>query len=62
MINGAHKSFNFRKYANQYLGAFAYRFKRRVNLKALLRDLLGHAATAWPAREGQIRGMAEFHD
>ena len=45
MINGAHKSFNFRKYANQYLGAFAYRFKRRVNLKALLRDLLGHEST-----------------
>ena len=62
MINGAHKSFKFRKYANQYLGAFAYRFNRRVNLRTLLRDLLGHAATASPTRECQIRGMAEFHD
>jgi transposase-like protein len=62
MINGAHKSFKFRKYANQYLGAFAYRFNRRVNLKSLLRDLLGHAATATPVRECQIRGMAEVHD
>ena len=62
MINGAHKSFKFRKYANQYLGAFAYRFNRRVNLRTLLRDLLSHAATASPTRECQIRGMAEFHD
>ena len=62
MINGAHKSFKFTKYASQYLGAFAYRFNRRVNLRTLLRDLLGHAATASPTRECQIRGMAEFHD
>ena len=62
MINGAHKAFKFAKYASQYLGAFAYRFNGRVNLRALLRDLLGHAATGSPAHERQIRGMAEIHD
>ena len=61
LINAAHKSFKFAKYASQYLGAFAYRFNRRVNLKSLLHDLLGHAATTSPARERQIRGMAEVH-
>ena len=62
MINGAHKAFKFRKYASQYLGAFAYRFNGRVNLRGLLRDLLGHAATGSPTRERQILGMAEVHD
>lgn len=62
MINGAHKAFKFGKYASQYLGAFAYRFNRRVNLKTMLGVLLGHAATASPTRERQIRGMAEVHD
>lgn len=62
MIDGAHKAFNFAKYASQYLGAFAYRFNSRFNLRVLLRDLLGHAATTAPVREHQIRGMAEVHD
>ena len=59
---GAHKAFKFRKYATQYLGAFAYRFNGRFNLKNLLLGLLGHAATASPIRERQIRGKAEVHD
>ena len=62
MINGAHKSFKFGKYASQYLGAFAYRFNQRFNLNALLDNLLNHAATAQPTREWQIRAMAEVHD
>jgi transposase-like protein len=62
MISGAHKAFKFGKYASQYLGAFAYRFNRRVNLKTLLLDLLSHAATASSTRERQIRGVAEVHD
>jgi transposase-like protein len=62
MINGAHKAFKFGKYASQYLGAFAYRFNGRVNLRTLLRDLLRHAAIGSPTREHQIRGMAEVHD
>ena len=62
LINGAHQSYKFAKYASQYLGAFAYRFNRRVNLKNLPHELLGHAATTSPARERQNRGMAEVHD
>ena len=62
MIGGAHKAFKFRKYASQYLGAFAYRFNGRFNLKNLLLGLLGHAATASPTRERQIRGKAEVRD
>jgi transposase-like protein len=65
MISGAHKAFKFAKYASQYLGAFSYRFNRRFNLQALLRNLLGHAAAAVPTRERQIRamaGVAEVHD
>ena len=61
MIYGAHKAFNFGKYAGHYLGAFAYRFNRRFQLPALLHALLGHAATAAPTPERQIRGEAEVH-
>jgi transposase-like protein len=62
MINGAHKSFKFSKYASHYLGAFCYRFNRRFNLLQLINDLTGHAATSPPIRERVIRGMAEVHD
>jgi hypothetical protein len=62
MINGADKSFRFGKYASQYLGAFAYRFNQRFSLPTLLHNLLGHAATAAPTPERQIRTMAEVHD
>lgn len=62
LINGAHKHFKFGKYASQYLGAFAYRFNRRFDLRTLLTDLIGHAATNSPTRERQIRGGAEGHD
>jgi transposase-like protein len=62
LINGAHKHFKFGKYAGQYLGAFAYRFNRRCDLRALLTDLIGHVATNSPTRERQIRGEAEIHD
>ena len=61
MIYGAHKASNFGKYAGHYLGAFAYRFIRRFQLPALLHALLGHAATAAPTPERQIRGKAEIH-
>ncbi len=62
MINGGHKAFKFAKYAAHYLGAFAYRFNGRFDLKTLLLDLIAHAATRSPVRERQIRGKAEVHD
>jgi len=62
MINGAHKSFKFRKYAQQYLGAFAYRFNGRFDLRELLHGLLRHSATGSATRERHIRAMAEVYD
>jgi transposase-like protein len=62
MINGGYKAFKFGKYANHYLGAFAYRFNHRVNLKSLLQCLIGNAATCSPTRERQIRREAVVHD
>jgi hypothetical protein len=38
LINGGYKGFKFRKYAQHYLGAFAYRFNARFNLRVLLHD------------------------
>jgi len=61
MIYGAHKAFNFRKYAAHYLGAFAYRFNHRFSLPALLQALLGHAASGAPTPEHRIRRRAEAH-
>lgn len=62
LISGAHKAFRFGKYAEHYLGAFAYRFNRRFDLRTLLRGLIGDAASLSPTRERQIRGRAEVHD
>jgi hypothetical protein len=61
-INGAHKHLKFGKYASQYLGALAYRFNRRFDRRALVNDLISHAATGPPTRERQISGEAEVHD
>lgn len=62
MISGAHKSFKFGKYAGQYLGAFCFRLNRRFDLRALVPELIAHAATFPPVRERAIRGLAEVHD
>jgi transposase-like protein len=60
-INGAHKHFNFAKYANRYLGAFAYRFNRRFDLAKLVTSLIGHAVKAKPLPESAARSCAELH-
>jgi hypothetical protein len=60
-ICGAHKAFNFAKYAAQYLGAFSYRFNHRFDLQGLVVQLIRDAARAQPQRERQIRGSAEVH-
>jgi len=62
MVGGAHKWFRFAKYARHYLGAFAYRFNNRFNLRAMLTALIGQAATLGPTRERQVRRIAEIHD
>ena len=59
LIKGTHKAF---KFGNQYLGTFAYRFSRRVDLQSLLCNFFGLAATISPTAERQILGMVEVHD
>ena len=59
-INGAHKAFDFAKYAARYLGAFAYRFNRRFDLRAIAENLLGHVVAAKPRREALVRRQAEL--
>ena len=59
-ISGAHKAFNFCKYAGRYLGAFSYRFNRRFNLHALVTQLFAHALHSLPERERDIRGVVEL--
>jgi hypothetical protein len=40
MISGAYKAFKYGKYADQYFGAFAYRFNRRFDLADLVIELI----------------------
>lgn len=44
-LTGAQHAFKFRKYAERYLSAFAYRFNRHFNLRTLHRRLLVAAVT-----------------
>lgn len=60
-LNGSYHSFGFRKYAEQYLGAFAYRFNRRFDLKTLAQRLLVASAQCGPHSQSSIRGVAEVH-
>jgi hypothetical protein len=56
-LAGAHRAF---KYAEQYLGAFAYRFSRRFDLKRLVTRLVAAASLCQPRCERVIR-QAEVH-
>ncbi len=60
-LSGSYHSFGFSKYAEQYLGAFAYRFNRRFDLKSLAQRLLVAAAQCGPRSQSSIRGVAEVH-
>jgi len=59
-LNGSYHAFDFRKYAARYLAAFAYRFNRRFDLRALHQRLLVAAALCGPHPQRSIR-MAEVH-
>lgn len=60
MITGAHKAFDFAKYAHRYLGAFAYRFNRRHDLVSIFIGLVRHAAGTQPMPERALRMVAEL--
>ena len=60
-LSGSYHSFGFKKYAEQYLGAFAYRFNRRFDLKTLAKRLLVAAVQCGVHSQRSIRGAAELH-
>jgi hypothetical protein len=59
-LSGAYHAFGFNKYAERYLGAIAYRFNRRFDLRALPSRLLVAAVAAGPHSARSIR-LAETH-
>ena len=60
-LAGAFHSLNYRKYAQQYLGAFAYRFNRRFDLHGLLARLIVTVARCSPAKKSIISAGAEAY-
>jgi len=58
-LAGAYHALKYRKYAQFYLAAFAYRFNRRFDLRALIASLIVDVARCRPIREGVVRSHAE---
>lgn len=58
-LAGAFHSLNYRKYAQHYLAAFAYRFNRRFDLRGLVTRLIVDVARGKPAQERVVRAQAE---
>ena len=58
-LAGAFHSLKYRKYAEHYLAAFAYRFNRRFDLRSLVARLIVDVAQAAPIKECVVRSHAE---
>jgi len=58
-LAGAFHSLNYRKYADAYLSAFAYRFNHRFDLRGLVAKLVVDVARCAPARKSVIQAPAE---
>ena len=58
-LSGAFHALKYSKYGENYLAAFAYRFNRRFDLRALVARLIVDVARAKPIREATIRTHAE---
>ncbi len=56
MLAGAYKALKFRKYAQTYLAAFAYRFNHRFDLRELIATLIVDVARTGPIPEIRVRG------
>lgn len=54
-LAGAFKALKFRKYAQTYLAAFAYRFNQRFDLRGLIATLIVDVARTRPVKEKVIR-------
>lgn len=58
-LAGAFHALNYRKYAEHYLAAFAYRFNRRFDLRGLVARLVVDVARGKPLAEKLVRAHAE---
>jgi transposase-like protein len=58
-LAGTFHALKYRKYAEQYLAAFAYRFNRRFDLRGLVARLIVDVARTKPAPETVVRAHAE---
>ena len=58
-LAGALHSLNYRKYAQRYLSAFAYRFNRRFDLRGLNAHLIVDVVRRKPAKKTLISAHAE---
>jgi hypothetical protein len=56
MMSGAFKALKYRKYAQTYLGAFAYRFNHRFDLHEMIAELIVDVARTKPTAKKVIRG------
>ena len=54
-LSGAYHAFGFDQYAERYLGAIAYRFNRRFDLKSMFRRLAFACAKATPRPYARVR-------
>ena len=55
MMSGAFKALKYRKYAQTYLGAFAYRFNHRFDLRNLIANLIVDVVRTKPTATRVIR-------
>jgi transposase-like protein len=58
-LAGAFHSLKFRKYAQHYLSAFAYRFNRRFDLPDLVAQIIVTVSRSQPVTQKHVRGNAE---
>lgn len=58
-LAGCYHALKYRKYAEHYLAAFAYRFNRRFDLRDLVARLVIDVARATPVPEKAVRAHAE---
>jgi transposase-like protein len=58
-LAGTFHSLGYRKYADNYLASFAYRFNRRFDLRGLVARLIVDVARCKPIKEKVIRANAE---
>ena len=59
MLAGASHSLKYRKYADHYLAAFAYRFNRRFDLRGLVAQIIVDVTQCRPVTKAEVKVHAE---